>query len=325
MATMRAATFDRYGGPDVLHEAIIERPAAKPDEVLVRVSAASVNGYDVIIRSGALKLFSRRAFPQQTGLDFAGRVAEVPAGAGPFKIGDDVWGEFPLHQLSGMAEYVAVNPRHLSHRPANLTDVEAAALPVVGTTALIALRDVAALAEGERLLVRGAAGGVGGVAVQLGKAMGAHVTGLASAADLVFVRELGADKALDYAATGPGDLDRFDVILDTVGSGMAAWRRRLARDGRMVAIVPDLHRPLRSMAYVGFSRVFGGRRIRFFSAKPDSAVLADLARYAASGAVRPTIDTIYPLTRVADAHRAFEAGGRRGKQVVQLQSQASAP
>ena len=318
MVTMRAAMSDRYGGPDVLHEAIMERPTPKPDELLVQVSAASVNGYDTIVRSGALKLFSRRKFPQQTGLDFAGQVAEVPAGVGPFEVGDEVWGELPLHRLSSMAEYVAVQPRQLSHRPANLTDVEAAALPVVGTTALIALRDVAGLAGGERLLVRGAGGGVGSIAIQLGKAMGAHVTGLASAASLAFVRGLGADQALDYAATGPCDLERFDVIFDTVGSDMAAWRRRLARNGRMVAIVPDLRRPLRSMAYVNFSRIFGARRVRFFSAKPDTAVLMDLARYVSGGAVRPIVDSVYPLARVADAHRAFEVGGRRGKQVVRL-------
>ena len=127
MVTMRAVLFDRYGGPEVLHVATMERPVPKPDELLIRVSAASVNGYDVIVRSGALKLFSRRKFPQQTGLDFAGQVAEVSAGVGPFKVGDEVWGELPLHRLSGMAEYVAVRPQHVSHRPASLTEIEAAA------------------------------------------------------------------------------------------------------------------------------------------------------------------------------------------------------
>lgn len=312
---MRAAMQDRYGDPDVLHEAKIDRPIPTAGQVLVRVSAASVNGYDVLLRSGALKLTTGRAFPKQSGIDFVGSVAEAFAGS-PFQAGAEVWGY--CSPGGGIAEFVAIEPHHLSLRPRNLTTTEAAALPVVGTTALFALRDVAALRSGERLLIRGASGGVGSIAVQLGKAMGARVTGLASAPNLAFVRELGVDEALDYGKIDPGELGRYDVILDTVGRDIAAWRALLAPAGRMAAIVPDLRRPLRWLAYVALSRVHGGRRVRYFNARPDTALLAELARHVEQGTVRPIIDEVFPIARIADAHRAFETSGSRGKQIISL-------
>lgn len=318
MTMMRAASYDRYGTPEVLHETIVDRPVPAAGEVLVRVHAASVNGYDVAARSGALAIMTGRRFPQRTGLDFAGEVAGAPTDDAPFKVGDAVWGVVPLHRSGSLAEFVAAHPVQLSAMPAGLDWVEAAALPVVGVTALVALRDEGRLRAGQRLLVRGASGGVGAAAIQIGRAFGAHVTGLASAASLDFVRELGADETFDYAATSPRDLGDFDVILDTVGRQARAWRRRLARGGRMIAIVPDTRRPLRSMAYFQFSRIHGTRRIRFFSAKPDTKSLSDLAGLVAQGALRPVVDATYPLSRVADAHRAMEAGGRRGKQVISL-------
>lgn len=315
---MRAAVYDRYGGPDVLRETMVAAPVPTEGELLIRVAAASVNGYDALTRSGALKLFINRTFPKRTGLDFVGEVVTPSAKAARFKEGDRVWGTMPLHRLGSAAEFVCVEPRQVAHSPAGLTSTDAAALPVVGATALMALRDVGRLQPAQRLLVRGASGGVGSVAVQVGRAFDAHVTGLASGASLDFVRELGADEALDYDKFTPADLGKFDVILDTVGSDAAAWRRLLAPAGRMVAIVPDPRHSIRSMAYVALSRVHGARRVRFFSAKPDTAVLQDLAGLVARGTIRPIVDEVYPLSRISDAHRAFEAGGRRGKQVIRI-------
>ncbi len=318
LAKMRAAAYDRYGGPEVLHETRIDMPSPKQGEVLVRVYAASVNGYDVATRSGALKMFTGRKFPKQTGLDFAGEVTTAAAIAPQFKPGDRVWGTMPLHQLGSAAEFVCVEPVQLAHSPDDLEPVEATALPVVGATAITALRDIGRLQQGRRLLVRGASGGVGSIAVQLGRALGAHVTGLASAANLDFVRALGADVALDYTVTKPAELDTFDVVLDTVGSNASAWRRLLAPEGRMIAIVPDLKHPLTSMAYFAFSRIHGARRVWFFSDKPDTKLLTDLAGYVKQGAIRPIVDTVHDLSGIADAHRAMEAGGRPGKQVIRV-------
>ena len=316
MPQMRAIVYDRYGGPEVLRAALIERPAAAEGEISVRVRAASVNGFDVGARSGALKFVTWGKFPKRTGLDFVGEVIEVRAAGTPFRSGDCVWGVLPLHRLGSAAEIICVLPAQIAHSPPGLDPIKAAALPVVGSTAITALRDLGQLRTGQRLLVRGASGGVGSIAVQLGRALGAHVTGLASAPNLAFVRENGADVALDYTLTTPSDLAPFDVILDTVGSRPADWRARLAPKGRMMAIVPDLSQPLRSMAYFAWSRIHGERRVRFFSDKPDTRLLTDLAGYVQQGMIKPIVDGVYSFSEIAKAHQAMETGGRCGKQVI---------
>lgn len=318
MIEMRAALYDRYGPPEVLYEGTVAKPDPGPGEVLVRVRASSVNGGELAARAGRLRLLTDlmgRGFPRGVGLDFAGEVAALGSPMRALAVGDRVWGGGRA-VWSAAAEYVVVRPRHLAHAPAGVDLVEAATLPGVGTTAITALRDKARLREGERLLVRGASGGVGSVAVQLGRAYGAHVTGLARAANLDFVRELGAHDAFDYRAIRPAELGRFDVVLDTVGSGMEAYRRLLAPGGRMVAIAFDLDRAVRSLAHILVSGVYGPRRVRFFSGNPGHELFAELTRLVESGAVRPVLDTAYPLAGIAEAHRALESGGVRGKVVV---------
>ncbi|MEO6086852.1 MAG: NAD(P)-dependent alcohol dehydrogenase [Umezawaea sp.] len=312
---MRVALYDRYGPPEVLYEGKAPMPEAKPGEVLVRVHGASVNGGELHMRSGKLKLLSPRGFPKRTGIDFAGEVVTAAQGVPGPKVGDRVWGMVASPLAGGAtAEYVAVRPRRLSPRPAGLDLVEAAALPV-GTTAITALRDHARLKPGERLLVRGAAGGVGSIAVQLGRSYGAHVTALASAKNLDLVRELGADEAFDYRTTGPAELGEFDVVLDTFGSQLRAYRGLLGPGGRMVAIA------VRSVADAGYilgSTAFGPRRARFFSGNPTHALFAELTRLVESGAIRPVVDTVHELGDIAEAHRALERGGVRGKHVIRL-------
>ncbi|MDF9805547.1 hypothetical protein M2436_004094 [Streptomyces sp. HB372] len=228
MNDMRAALYDRYGPPEVLYEGRVPAPVRKPGEVLVRVHAASVNGGELYGRAGKVRLVTGRRFPQRTGLDFVGEVAEVDPTVTGLRAGDRVWGLLG-RTFGSAAEYVSVRPRRIAYAPGNITPTEAVSLLAGGTTSLTALRDKAGLRAGERLLVRGASGGVGSVAVQLGKALGAHVTGLASAKNLDFVRDLGADEALDHRATPLSDLDRYDVILDTVGTEHRALRQRLTR------------------------------------------------------------------------------------------------
>ncbi|MCK1817062.1 NAD(P)-dependent alcohol dehydrogenase [Streptomyces sp. XM4011] len=314
MNEMRAALYDRYGPPEVLYEGTVPTPVPRPGEVLVRVHAAGVNGGDLHARAGRVKVVTGRRFPQRTGIDFTGEIV----GPGPAS-GARVWGLLPRGRFGSAAEYVTVRPRQLSLAPAGLSPAEAAALPGTGTTALRALRDEARLRPGERLLVRGAAGGVGSMAVQFGKVFGAHVTALAGGRNLDLVRELGADEAYDYARTSPAELGRFDVVLDAVGSEPEVWRGLLARDGgRMVAVAFDTGRPLRSVAYLLFTR-----RVRFFSGNPRHPQLAELAGFAERGEIRPVVDTVFPLERIADAHRALEAGGVRGKHIVEVVADAA--
>jgi NADPH:quinone reductase-like Zn-dependent oxidoreductase len=310
--SMRIATYDRYGPPEVLSATTGPVPRPRPGEVLVRVRAVSVNGGESALRSGRLRLFTGNRFPKRVGVDLAGEVVEP--GTSRFAAGDLVWGSLG-RRMGSAAEYVAVPTERLDHVPAGLDAVRAVAL-YVGTTAITALRDFAALAPGERLLVRGATGGVGYVAVQLGKAMGAHVTGLASAANLDLVKELGADEAIDYRA--PGDLGRFDVILDTVGSGLPAFRRLLTQRGRLVAIAFDVDRPIRSLCYIAAHVPYRRRWVRAFSGNPKSPLLAELGRLVAAGAIHPQVDRVFPLADVAAAHRALEQGGVRGKIVIEV-------
>ena len=319
--TMRAARYDRYGPPDVLYEGCAPVPAAASGQVLVGVAAASVNGGELWARAGALRWLLRGGFPKGSGFDFAGEVVALGAGTTGFAVGDRVWGSLPRGEIGSAAEFVAVPASKIAPAPVGLDLVAAASLPA-GTTALTALRDQVGLAPGDRLLVRGANGGVGSVAVQLGRAMDAHVTALANVATLDLVRDLGAHHALDHRSVRPTDLGTFDVVLDTVGTELHAFHRLLAPTGRMVAITI---RSIGAALTIAASSALGRRRIRFFSGNPATAHFADLTRYVEDGAVRPVVDTVHPLADIAAAHRALEAGGVRGKHVVRITTAADTP
>lgn len=315
---MKAALYDRFGGPEVLYVGRVPRPKPGPGEVLVKVNAFSVNGGELAARAGNLRLLTGQRFPQRVGLDFSGEIAGAGAGVAGFVAGDRVWGV--MGRTSGFgsaAEYIAVPAGRVGRVPDGLELVEAAALPVA-TTAITALRDKVGLRPGERLLVRGAAGGVGNAGVQLGRAYGAEVTALARAANLDFVSGLGANEVVDHRSVRPTDLGRFDVILDTVGTELRDFRGLLNPGGRMVTIAFDLKKTTSSLAYIAASIVHGRSRVRFFSGNPTQANLDVLARHVVDRQLRPAVDTVFPLNETAAAHRALEAGGVRGKYVVRV-------
>jgi NADPH:quinone reductase-like Zn-dependent oxidoreductase len=312
---MRAVQITSFGAPDVLRINDVERPTPGAGEVLVSVEASSVNGHDTIVRAGGLRIVSGRRFPIGIGLDFTGVVAATGADVEGPRVGDRVWGTVhprQRHTIASAAEYLVVPAGRVSAAPAGISPIDAAALVVAGATALIALRDKVHLASGERILVRGAAGGVGTAAVQLAHAMGGHVTALARDRHATALADLGADEVLDYTTTSAEQIGPFDVILDTVGSQLHRYRRRLTRRGRMVTIGLSAA----ALAAIAASSVYGARRIRTFSANPDPALLRDLADHVTSGALRPVVDSVYPLADIAVAHQAFERGGVMGKHVI---------
>ncbi|MET0422575.1 MAG: NAD(P)-dependent alcohol dehydrogenase [Actinoplanes sp.] len=315
--TMQAAQIFSYGAPDVLRVTEVDRPAPGPGEVLVAVGASSVNGHDALVRAGTMAFLTGRRFPVGTGLDFAGVVAATGPGVDDLPAGLPVWGTVHprrKHTVGGAAEYVVVTADRVGPSPAGLTAVEAAALVVPGVTALTALRRATRLAAGESVLVRGAAGGVGTAVVQLAAASGARVTALARSRHEAALTALGAEQVLDYGSVTAGQVGPFDVIVDTVGSDLAAYRRRLTPGGRMVAV--GLSGP--ALAAIAASVVHGPRRIRTFSTDPRTADVNDLAAQVADGALRPVVDAVFPLAEVGAAHRAFDRGGFVGKQVVRV-------
>jgi NADPH:quinone reductase-like Zn-dependent oxidoreductase len=316
---MRAVQYTRFGPPEVLGVNDVPTPQPGPGEVLVEVSAASVDAGELAFRAGRLRGIARARFPRGLGGDFTGRIAALGSGAHAWSAGEEVWGLMPHFAFGAIADYVTVPEQRLARAPKNLSLLDAAALPSSGTTALTALIDKAGLTSGERLLVRGATGGVGSIAVQLGKALGAHVTALAGARNLGWVAELGADAALDYRTTRPQDLGHYDVILDVVGTDLGAYQARLNRRGRMVALAFDQDRILTSMATTGLRAALSPRRMKLFSNNPSPARIAELTAFAEAGSIRPVIDTVYPIGDVAEAHRRLEAGGVRGKLIIDMQ------
>jgi NADPH:quinone reductase-like Zn-dependent oxidoreductase len=321
MATMRAAQYDRFGPPEVLHVAEVPQPPVKPGYIKVRVQAASLNGGELMARSGRIRLLTGRRFPKATGVDFVGEIEVAPTG-GSLKVGDRVWGCLPDDQyvrgrFGALAEYVALPPNRVSLAPMNLTPVECATL-TVGITALQALRDKGKVKSGDRVLVRGASGGVGTTAVQIAKHLGAHVTAISSPRNIEHVRALGADEVHNYKTTKVGDLGPFDVVIDCFGSELSALRRIVAPGGRMVAIAMDPDHLIRSALAVGTSFLFGRRRIRFFRASPTPESLSDMARLADAGAIEPVIQQVYTLDDIATAHTDLESGGTFGKRVFAI-------
>lgn len=312
---MHAIQYDHYGPPEVLQMRTTPIPELRPGHVLIRVMASSINAADVAFRSGKLKLLTGRKFPRGAGFDFAGDVVAVGSAVEGLQVGDSVWGFVRPSVTGSAADYVVAPITSVSRRPRTIDAVEAAALSGAGAAAVGVLRDAAQVKSGERILIRGAAGGFGTVAVQVALALGGRVTALLSAKDRDAILNLGAEEAFDYHTTDPRDLGTFDVVIDTVGKNLSAYRRLLAPGGRMLTIAIG---GLGDILYVALSTVFGSHRVRFVQKPPTRELLTSLTEFVDNKAVKPVIDSIYPLDDIVGAHRAQEAGKGFGKRVVRL-------
>lgn len=316
---MKAAQYTSFGGPDVLTIAAVARPLPLPGQVVVKVAATSINAEDTQTRAGALRAITGGKFPKGTAHDIAGTVESLGDGVHSFAVGERVWGVqagfFP--RTSGAAaEFIAVNTSLLARVPAALDLQAAAALPAVGVTAIRAIADVARVQPDERVLIRGGAGGVGSVAIQYAHSLGAHVTTLVSEHHIDFALGLGADVALDRAKVLHKQLGAFDVIIDAAGSDLRMIRRHLAPGGRMVAVAFD---SAKSLAYIAFSAIHGRRRVRTFFGPPKPGAIGRLTTIVEAGKIEPVVHAVYPLSRIAHAHRHFERGGLGGKIVIRVE------
>lgn len=314
---MRAVRYDRYGGPDVL--AVVDDlpvPPVGPTDVRVRVSAAAVGGGEVAIRAGRLRRVLPQRLPAGTGVDFVGTVAQVGASVTRARAGDLVWGLMPHGTFGSVADEVVVPQERIAAAPTSVSAQEAAALPASGTTALHALTRRVRVAPGHRLLVRGAAGGVGVVAAQLGAALGAHVTALAGAEHHARLRELGASETVDRRRTGVQELGTFDVIVDLVGTELGHVRGRLRRGGTLFPLALDPRRPVRSALWVTAGSFDRRTRLSPFSNDPTGQELDELTAMVDRGTITPLVSAVLAMDDVAQAHRMLERGGVRGKIVV---------
>jgi NADPH:quinone reductase-like Zn-dependent oxidoreductase len=314
---MRAFIWERYGPPELLRVAEVEKPVPGADEVLVRVQAVSVNPADWHSMRGK-PLFSRatlgllRPKYKILGVDVAGQVEAVGGGVIGFTPGDEVYANLLDHGYGGFAEYVSVPARAISPKPANLSLEDAAAVPMAGVTALQGLRHHGGLQPGQQVLVNGASGGVGTFAVQIAKSYGAEVTGVTSTGNLELVGSLGADHVVDYTTTDFVESgQRYDLVVDAVGNrSVPDLQRALGDDGKAAVIgftsVPKL------MAV----SLRGGTDIAMVQAHSTSEDLAALAELIEAGKVRPQIDRRYPFAEIPAAIAYLEQGHARGKVVV---------
>lgn len=322
--TMRAIIQNEYGSPDVLSLTEIDQPTVGDNDLLVQVHAAGVDRGVWHLMTGQPYLMRILGFgfrgpkARVRGSDVAGRVVAVGKNVTEFRIGDEVFGS-----CSGsFAEYASAPAEQFVHKPKNLSFIQAAAVPVSAVTALRTLRDAGELKAGQKVLIIGAAGGVGSFAVQLAKALGATVTGVCSTTKVELVRSLGADEVIDYtrsdfAADGP----RYDLILDIAGNRpLSHLRRALSPQGILVIVGGEdggrwfggLGRQLGALLLSPFLK----QKLRMMIVIPRRADLKDLSAFLESGQVTPVIDRTYPLPEAPAALRRLEEGKTRGKVVV---------
>jgi NADPH:quinone reductase-like Zn-dependent oxidoreductase len=300
----------------------VTEPAPAVGEVKIRVRAASLNPIDWKIRAGHLRFVpGLRMPPRGIGCDFAGEIVGVGGGAISHHVGERVFGSLPSFPREGaLAEYVVAAADRIASIPDNVSHEVAAALPIAGGTALQALRDEARLASGQRVLIVGAAGGVGHFAVQIAKQVGAHVVGVCSAGNVEFVRGLGADEVVDYARDDfTRRDDRFDVVFDAAGaSSFIAARRVLSETGCYLSTGGDAAAAVGTAMGAVFARLTSHQRAIVIRVKANAALLERIAALARQGALHAHVERTIGMEEVANAMAAMETGHGRGKVVVRL-------
>ena len=305
---MKASYLERHGGPEVLKYGEQPDPVAGAGEIVVDIVASSVNGADWKVRAGDYKLTK---FPHILGRDFSGVVSAVGPGVGDFKVGDEVFAVLPAGQEGTYAEKVAVKAEFVAKKPAGLSHVDAAALALIGLTAMNAVEDTLKLKRGETILIQGGAGGVASFAIQLAKHIGARVITTTSAPNVGYVKSLGADEVIDYNAKDFINLGQVcDAVFDTVGGDVATKSYAVLKPGGRAAFIasgPQAPKTERTDVQGLRPPVPRGRQ-----------QMQRIAELYTAGAVKAPQVQMYRLSEAAEAHRVSEARHFRGKLMFQV-------
>jgi NADPH:quinone reductase-like Zn-dependent oxidoreductase len=317
---MKAIVRTQYGSPELLQLIEIAKPVPGDNEVLIYVSASSVNPVDLYVMSGGFgRLFTWLHKPKHKvlGCDIAGRVEAAGRNVKEFQPGDEVFGVIGLAG-GGFAEYACAPERKLALKPANLSFEEAAAVPIAAITALQGLRDKGRIQSGQKVLIDGASGGVGTFAVQIAKSFGAEVTAVCSTRNMDTARSLGADHVIDYTRenfTKSGQ--RYDLILGAnARHSIFDYRRALSQDGIFVIAGAGLARMLQTVLLGLLLSSIGSKKTRFFLAKINHKDLVFLKGLLETGKVTPVVDRHCSLSDGAEALRYLAEGHAQGKVVI---------
>lgn len=331
---MRAVRMHAYGGPEVLRLEEIAAPRPGPHDVRVAVHAAAVNPVDFKIRAGGQRSVVWLDLPWTLGMDVSGEVLEVGAKVSGFQVGDLVVSS-PSHRRMGCyAEEVVIRADEVALKPAALTHVEAASLPLVALTAWDALVGALRLQRGQRVLIQAGAGGVGSVAIQLAKSLGAEVLTTCSAGNAELVRSLGADVLIDYRAQDWREVARgCDAVLDSLGGeALTGAIATVKQGGRVACITPGLpeftsrYGSALGLTVFGLwmggvmlkARVSRGVTLKLVTRRSSGKTLGEVMGLVERKALRPVIDRVYPLAEAAEAHRYLETGRAKGKVVLSV-------
>ncbi|TAL77266.1 MAG: NADP-dependent oxidoreductase [Beijerinckiaceae bacterium] len=307
---MKAVRIRSFGGPEVMHFEDIPIPVPEADEILVRVCAASINPVDYKTREGKYPAVARDALPVTLGRDISGLVAACGPEVRSFRSGDPIFAMLPPDQ-GGFAEFVRVKAEHAATKPMSLSHIEAAAVPLAALTALQGLFDYGGIAKTQRVLIHGGAGGVGHFAIQLAKIAGATVFATVSADDRAFVRELGADVAIDYHSERFEDIVHdMDLVFDLIGGETQERSWPVLKQGGI--LVSTLGQPSREKAAQYRVRGIG------YQARPNGEELAEIAALIDTHRVKPIVAATFPFAAVSDAEEVQEKTHPRGKIVLEF-------